>query len=488
MQVCRVHLAFLGLVMVTAGVARAADDWGGWRDRITFTLIERARGESVDWFRPQPGTAPAGAQRYSFFGSRLRAGVTVTLPHLQIVLQGQDTRITNLPSDAVLPAPVGALGPGALYFLNTHETTQGEPFLKLGFVTFRRSGLSLTGGRFEYADGLETEPANATLAFLEHNRIAERLVGPVSYTHVSRSFDGARVAYDRPGWNFTAMAVHPTDGAFEVSANREIDDIGLAGVAFTLKQLPNAPPADARVFYLFYEDRRGTALKADNRPLAVRQADKAAITIHTVGADVVTVVDARPGAIDALLWGAVQTGQWGALDQAAWAYAAEAGYQLPRVAWSPWLRVGYDQSSGDDDPTDGRHGTFFQLLPTARLYALTPFFNLMNNADLFGQVILTPHRRILVRTDYHWLQLTERQDLWYSGTGATNEDVFGYSGLSSGGHRSLADLVDVSVSVEVLKSLPLNAYFGHTFGQSVVRTTFAGAGADYGYVELLVSY
>src|SRR5213593_3935681 len=106
--------AALGLVLAVASVARAADDW---RDRVVFTLSERLRGELVDWFRPPRGAAPRGAERYAFFASRLRAGVNVTLPHVQLVLQVQDTRFAALPEDAVLPPPVGALGPGALYFL-----------------------------------------------------------------------------------------------------------------------------------------------------------------------------------------------------------------------------------------------------------------------------------------------------------------------------------------------------------------------------------
>src|SRR5207247_4350044 len=284
------------------GVRAEGVDGGGWRDRVTLTLSDRLRGELVDWFRPR--AAPRGAGRYGFFASRLRAGVSVTLPHVQRVLQGQDTRLANLPGDAVFPPPVGPLGPGALYVLHTHQTTQGEPFLKLGFVTLRRSGLSLTGGRFEYADGLETEPANPTLAFLKRYRLAERLVGPFSYSHVSRSFDGGRVSYDRPDLNLTAMASHPTHGGFEVSANREIGDVGLAGLALTLKRITHDPPADVRLFYLYSDDRRLTKLKVDNRALAARQADTDAIAVHSLGGHAATVIDPPPGAIDALLCGA----------------------------------------------------------------------------------------------------------------------------------------------------------------------------------------
>ena len=80
----RAYLMLAGILLAVAGVSEAADDWGGWRDRVTLTLSERLRGELVDWFRPRG--APRGAGRYGFFASRLRAGVTVTLPHVQLVL------------------------------------------------------------------------------------------------------------------------------------------------------------------------------------------------------------------------------------------------------------------------------------------------------------------------------------------------------------------------------------------------------------------
>ena len=47
------------------------------------------------------------------------------------------------------------------------------------------------------------------------------------------------------------------------------------------------------------------------------------------------------------------------------------------------------------------HGTFFQVLPTARIYARTPFFNLMNTVDAFGEVILRPSNRLTLRGDVH---------------------------------------------------------------------------------------
>src|SRR5262245_51099202 len=118
----------IGVVMLlgplVTSVARGDD--GDWRDRVTLIASERLRGELVDWFRPRPGAADPGANRYGFVGSQLRLGVSVVLPHVQLTLVAQDTRLGNVPDDASLPPPVGNLGTGAVYFANTHQRTQGE--------------------------------------------------------------------------------------------------------------------------------------------------------------------------------------------------------------------------------------------------------------------------------------------------------------------------------------------------------------------------
>jgi len=348
--------------------------------------------------------------------------------------------------------------------------------------------LAVTGGRFEYADGLETVPSDATLSWLKRFRLAERLVGPFGYTHVTRSFDGGRLAFDRAGWNATAYVSRPTQGGFEVKANHRLDDVDLAGLAFTLKGVRNRPASDLRVFYVYLHDGRRGVVKVDNRPLAVRRADLDPIRLHSFGAHAVGTVALGSGKLDALVWGVLQRGDWGVQPHRAWAYALEAGCQWPRVRTSPWLRVGYDRSAGDGDPSDQEHGTFYQLLPTARIYAQFPFYNLMNNEDLFAQLVLKPHTRLTLRADAHRLELSHRADLWYAGGGATNGRVFGFSGVASGGERSLARLLDLGVTWNLQKRLTAYGYYAHAFGGPVVRHTFPGTGANFGYLELTFRY
>ena len=78
----------------------------------------------------------------------------------------QDTRLANLPDDASLPPPIGNLGPGAIYFAeHARHATQGETFLKQGFVTLRGAAASPPRvAASSTATALETMPGDATLA------------------------------------------------------------------------------------------------------------------------------------------------------------------------------------------------------------------------------------------------------------------------------------------------------------------------------------
>jgi hypothetical protein len=230
--------ALLWSVMIAGVPLAAASEPPGWQQHVTFTASNRLRGELVEWFEPPRGSARRRANEYAFIGNQLRLGARVAFPHFQAVLDVQDTRLLDVPSHATLPAPFGSLGPGASYFAPTRDRDQGETFLKQGFLTASLGGLAASAGRLEYSDGLETIPSDRTLATVKRTRIGERLIGPFGYTHVTRSFDAVRLAYDHPSWNATAFAAHPTRGGFEVSANRSLGDISVAGLAITAKRSP----------------------------------------------------------------------------------------------------------------------------------------------------------------------------------------------------------------------------------------------------------
>jgi len=471
------------LLLFAAGAARAQLETEGPLDsRIRLEISDRARYERIDWFR----TAPTSAIRnydYGFFANRLQVGLRVTRDPLELFVQYQNSLINSLPENAP--------GPGGSYFANTPHVNQEKGILRNAWLRWKRpfgaSGVSLQAGRQLFREGLEAPPvADPTLAWLQKNRVAERLVGPFDYTHVGRSFDGAQIAYDDDAVNVTGFGFVPTWGGFEINANRELE-VGVAGVSANIKALEKLPGTNGRLFGLWYKDRRDL-VPVDNRPLDVRQADDGDLEIYTLGANLTHVMSVGPGKLDLLAWGGTQFGDWQSQSQDSWAWALEAGYQLPDLWAAPWLRVGLDMSSGDSDPNDDEHETFFQVLPTARLYAQFPFYNLMNNRDLFAQLILKPHRIVTALASVHWLRVSEQDDFLYSGGGATSNSVFGFAGTPTGNRNGIGTMVDLSLSVQATEHLTLSGYYAHVFGCGMIDQAFAGNDANYAYAEATLSF
>jgi hypothetical protein len=244
-----------------------------------------------------------------------------------------------------------------------------------------------------------------------------------------------------------------------------------------------------RAFALGYHDGRTGITKTDNRALAVRATDHNNIRVGTYGGDLLAAVPAGSGQLDFLFWGAVQNGSWGKLDHNANAVALEGGYKFSKAAPSPWFRAGWFRASGDNNATDNKHGTFFQVLPTPRIYARMPFYNLMNSTDTFIQVAEKPVGKLALRADLHWLQLTSRKDLWYAGGGAYDNKVFGYQGRPANGNTSLASLADISADWQTTKNVALNLYYAHTWGKQVIEKIYpSNHDAQYGYAELVYRF
>jgi hypothetical protein len=442
---------------------------------VTFSGSLRLRTENWNWFHTS-----AADDDYTFGAALLRLSLSQESERVDWKVEGALPALIHLPENSIAPAPRGQLGLGASYFA-ANGAQDASAFLKQAFVRFKHLGSdrpsTLRIGRFEFIDGAETTPADATLATLKRDHIAHRLIGPFTFSHVGRSFDGAHYSRTSKASNLTAVAARPTEGVFQLRGWSELDVDFYYG-AFTKGFPHKRSPSEARVFGLHYHDGRGAA-KTDNRTLAARQADGRNIRLTTVGGHYIAAVKAGAGTADLLVWGVGQFGRWGSLDHRAGAIAAEAGYQFP-VKANPWIRAGYFRSSGDGSPSDGEHTTFFQVLPTPRVYARFPFYNLMNNQDVFAQLRLKPHARLALRADVRHLRLSNAGDLWYSGGGTFQEQTFGYTGRPSGGKKSLGTLLDLSIDYNPASRTTLSFYASGVRGGGVQSAIHPEAGHNPG--------
>ncbi len=457
--------------------------------RINGSL--RGRYEVYDFFQPE---AINNNNDYDFWALRGRLGLQFNSKHVDAEVQGEYSSLYGLPNNA-FAIPGGPLALGALYYAENGGKSVDDLHLKQAYLNIKLAALGLPGlslklGRFELHDGLEYKTGETKFDLLKVTRVSQRLIGTFDFAHASRNFDGIALNYDQADYNLNISATRPTQGGFNLDAQKQIGDIDLVYAALTSKKDALLPGTEARLFYLYYGDRRNVQV-VDNRTASQRpRLDQHDLAIHTLGMHWLTVHKFGTGIADALIWGAYQFGDWSDQRHRAYAFDIEAGYQWPELPLKPWLRAGYFHGSGDSDATDNKHGTFFQVLPTVRLYAKFPYFNAMNINDTFVQLLLAPTANTRLGIDFHHLTLDKRSDLFYAGAGANSRSgSFGFLGRPANGNGGIGQLVDISFTHTINSQLSWSAYYAHAFGGSYIDNFYHNkSNADFAFVELNVTF
>jgi hypothetical protein len=447
---------------------------------VTFSGSIRERYEAWDWFAPASGN-----NLYSYSGTVVRFGFSEKREHYDWNIEFLAPILLGLPNHAVYPAPSGQLGIGGSYYA-ANENSRNTAFIfpKQAFLRIKGEHASLRMGRMEFTDGSEVTPEDATLRTLKADRVGQRLIGNFGFSDVMRSLDGAQLGYENGPWTFTAISAIPTRGVFQVDGWGWVKT-PVTYVALTHQTEFGDAHAEWRIFGIYYNDDR-PLVKTDNRPAAAKKNDLGGINIGTYGGHFIMETPSAAGTFDLLGWAALQDGRWGDLTQRAGAGAFEVGWQPAFAApVRPWLRGGIFYSSGDANPNDGTHGTFFAILPTPRIYARFPFFNEMNNTDAFGEVMLRPTKSFTIRSDVHGLWLSNSNDLWYTGGGAFQPWTFGFSGRPSNGANHLATLCDISGDYKWRHGISLGLYFGYAIGGEVIKKIYpSNSNGALGYTEV----
>ncbi len=372
--------AGLGLLAVTLPCAASAQDADGWHvapslywksgdQRLDLSLVDRFRVEGWDAFS-------SSTEFYTANRARIRLSYAWR-DLVSLTGEVQDLRLNGLSPDLT--------GPGATYRANSGGGDHaGDTAMRQLFLELRPAeGAFVRAGRQDVKLGAEASYSEPDWRYLKTSRLGERLVGTVGWTQAERAYDGVAAGLDRGGHLLYAFAAHPTTGLFDVdSAYRDLRPVGVAGLSWTVKRDTWLPNTELESFALAYRDDRST----DHGGLPK------GVLIYTVGGSYLGVGPLGPGRVDLLLWGAGQWGRYSTLHQGAEAGMAELGYQLPWLPARPWLRLGVNAASGDTDPSDSHHGTFFNVLPTNHpYYGFADQLAFQNLVNSFLQLRLAPH-------------------------------------------------------------------------------------------------
>ena len=164
----------------------------------------------------------------------------------------------------------------------------------------------------------------------------------------------------------------------------------------------------------------------------------------------------------------------------AWGTTFGAAYRFDRVAWHPRVFTQYDFASGDDHSTDGIHGTFDTIYPTAHdRFGITDQFGWQNISATRGGVTVEPHHRWTVTAQYLNLSLASAVDGAYNTSGALIiRDATGRSGTHIGEECDFYSWYELNGHVNV------GAGLGHLMPGSFLARVTSGPSYNYSYFAI----
>ena len=409
-----------------------------------------------------------------FYAARTRVGLEYSYGNLLTVFgEFQDARLYSLS-----PNSSGIAG---VYrtFSRGESDVDSQRIRQLYLDVKPIEGLGIRIGRQDIKLGTEVMYPEPNWKYVKIDRGSQRLVGTVGWTHVERSNDAIRVSYDTGGHQVFGFAAQPTTGVFDVrDAYKRQSDINYGGLTWTVKRDTWLPDTELRLFGLYYDDKRspGDGGLPDS------------VTVYTGGASVIGLYPLGPGTADVLAWGAYQFGKFNRLDHSAGAAILEGGYQFTEVPLKPWFRLGVNYASGDGDPTDGDHQTFFNMLPTNHLYyGFADQWAFQNLVDWFAQLMLKPHEKVAVNLMLHHFYLADDNDARYFGTGAFNKKIFGYGAQPSRGYGAGGTEIDAVVNYNVNKHVSIQGGYAYMWGRGIFNTS-SNPNVSFGYLQLALKY
>ena len=421
---------------VTTPAANPLSFGGG---RFTFDIQERMRMESRENTFDFNDAADSATDD-TWLLQRVRVGMKVKPSSgLSFYFQGQDAR--EFGSDrANVPGVQGAEGDDPFDLRQAWVQVGGE------------SGLSLRLGRqvLQYGD--------------------ERLIGPLDWSNLSRTFDAARLRYAAESWSldlFTSSVVTIDGDGFNRSDWIDSDsnrDQFFSGLYFSTTAVP--------------------AHTIDGYALELHETAEVGDTdFVTLGLRIKADASKRNG------WEyesevATQFGELQGLDLWTAAVHVGGGYAWLHSPWKPRLALEYNYGSGDGDPRDGEDGTFQNLFPTNhKFYGAMDLFSWQNMHQPGVAMQATPISGLTVKVEYCVFWLADTEDAWYRANGKTpvrpitpDADAFAGSEL------------DVTINWKAASWIGLSAGYSHFFAGKYLAASGPNDDADFAFVMATLDF
>lgn len=291
----------------------------------------------------------------------------------------------------------------------------------------------------------------------------QRYVSPLDWANTRRRFDAVKLFAKGKMWDVDLWYAKPVLVQRKQS-DRFNEDFDFYGAYVTYKGIPN----HGLDVYFFAVDDTGNRRNPNGK-----RGDR---SIFTLGSR----FWGKSGGFDYEAELSGQWGHWAGDTVQAWSWSLNGGYTFADVAWKPRLGVGFDWATGDDNPRDGKVGTFDQLFPLGHKYF--GFLDLIGRQNIVAlNVNLSAwpvSKRVKAAVAYHTFWLNDNEDALYSaGGGVVRRDPTGRSGTEVGSELD----VTLSWKIDVHSSVVLG--YSHFWDSDFLQQTGASQGADWLYMQ-----
>jgi hypothetical protein len=164
----------------------------------------------------------------------------------------------------------------------------------------------------------------------------------------------------------------------------------------------------------------------------------------------------------------------------AWGTSDGLAYRFDKLWWKPRVFWQYDHASGDRNPTDGVHGTFDTMYPTAHdRFGIADLFGWQNIVSERAGLTIEPRHRWTVTGQYldFWLA-SARDSLYNSSGGSIVRDSTGKSGTHIGQEY------DAYTWYELNRHVNVGVGVGHLQGGEFLQRTTKGPNYNYPYFAI----
>ena len=296
----------------------------------------------------------------------------------------------------------------------------------------------------------------------------ERLVSPLDWANVRRTWDGVKLFWSDDTWDIDGWYVRPV--RIEKNQLDNCDrDIHFYGLYTTYKGIDDH---GIDVYYLGLRDEGDiTSVNLGSVP--------GDMTLHTVGG---RFWGKQPVGEHTWDYDAEAAGQWGtrAGDVVqAWMVSGETGFSPAGCPWKPRIGIGLDYASGDTNPRDGSHQTFNQLVPLGHAYF--GYLDQVGRQNLWAQnvnVTVKPHKAVTSRAAWHTFWLEKEKDALYNAGGIpVRRDATGDSGGQIGNE------LDLTIKWQLDRHAALLFGYSHLWAGTFIHKTGTGEDPDLFYVQ-----